>query len=246
MDGDDMPDSWESLFPTACSPLRFRPNLDPDGDGWDTTSEYMAYYLHPQRDDLRGPTNEDGEVSSNMTSGVGFKVPYCDPDDARSYPKPDITFRFKTDCPEVEGTLRIWAYMEPEMNCPDAMTSEELEAPIRDGNFLNLTDWMDGGHIAPGPDYFMAFIDVDDDGHGTRRSRWVSANTLRTTSAGRSHGRHRPAGAGGGLCAHRLGSGERRFERHGNRDLQRARLRGGHDRLRDDPRRLLGEPQLPA
>ncbi len=164
MDGDDMPDSWESLFPTACSPLRFDANLDPDGDGWDNYSEYMAYYSTHSATTYEVTTNKDGEVSSNMTSDVGFKVPYCDPDDARSYPKPRITFRFKTDCPEVEGTLRIWAYMEPEMNCPDAMTSMELEAPIRDGNFLNLTDWMDGGHLRQGQTYFMAFIDVDNDG----------------------------------------------------------------------------------
>lgn len=164
MDGDDMPDSWESLFPTACSPLRFDANLDPDGDGWDNYSEYMAYYYTHSATTYEVTTNKDGEVSSNMTSGVGFKVPYCDPDDARSYPKPNITFRFKTDCPEVAGTLRIWAYMDPEMNCPDAMGSLELEAPIRDGNTLSLADWTDGGHLRQGQTYFMAFIDVDNDG----------------------------------------------------------------------------------
>ena len=169
MDGDDVPDSWESLFPTACSPLRFDANLDPDGDGWDNYSEYMAYYYTHSATTYEVTTNQDGEVSSNMTSGVGFKVPYCDPDDARSYPKPDITFRFKTDCPEVVGTLRIWAYMEPEMNCPDAMTSIALDAPIRDGNFLNLTDWMDGGHLRQGQTYFMAFIDVDNDGQWSEK-----------------------------------------------------------------------------
>ena len=164
MDGDNMPDGWESLFPAACSPLRFDANVDPDGDGWDNYSEYMAYYLTRSANVYTITTNNDGVVSSNWVSGTGYSIPYCDPDDAVSYPKPDIMFRFKTDCPEVEGTLRIWAYADPEMNCPDAMTSLVLDAPIRDGNSMSITDWMDGGHLRQGRTYFMAFVDVNNDG----------------------------------------------------------------------------------
>ena len=164
MDGDNIPDSWESLFPSACSPLRFDANLDPDGDGWDNYSEYMAYYLTHSATVYSVTTNEDGTVSSNWVSGTGYSVPYCRPDRAASYPKPQITFQFKTDCPEVEGTLRIWAYTDPAMNCPDAMTSIKLTAPIRDGNSMRITDWMDGGHLRQGKNYFMAFVDVNDDG----------------------------------------------------------------------------------
>ena len=164
MDGDNMPDGWESLFPNACSPLRFDANLDPDGDGWDNYSEYMAYYKTHSANVYEVTTNTEGEVSSNLISSTGFSVPYCDPDDPVSYPKPSITFQFKTDCPEVDGTLRIWAYTDPAMNCPDAMTSLELEEPIRDGNSLNITDWTNGGHLRQGRNYFMAFVDANNDG----------------------------------------------------------------------------------
>ena len=164
MDGDNIPDGWESLFPSACSPLKFDANLDPDGDGWDNYSEYMAYYLTHSANVYTIITNNDGTVSSNWTSGSGYSIPYCNPASAVSYPKPDITFRFKTDCPETLGTLRIWAYMDPEMNCPDAMTSIALEAPLRDGNSLSITDWMDGGHLRQGKTYFMAFVDANNDG----------------------------------------------------------------------------------
>ena len=165
MDGDNIPDAWESLFPTACSPLRFDAHLDPDGDGWDNYSEYMAYYLTRSANVYSVTTNEDGNVSSNWVSGTGYSIPYCDPDDPRSYPKPQLTFRFKTDCPDVEeGTLRIFAYRNPDMDCPDAKTSYALETAIRDGNSLSLTDWMDGGHLWQGRTYFMAFVDENNDG----------------------------------------------------------------------------------
>ena len=164
MDGDNMPDSWESLFPKACSPLKFDANLDPDGDGWDNYSEYMAYYLTRNASVYTVTTNQDGTVKTNAGSATDYQVPYCDPEDSASYPKPHITFRFKTDCPEVMGTLRIWAYGAPEMNCPDAMTSLALKAPLRDGNSLSITDWTDGGHLRQGPTYFMAFVDANDDG----------------------------------------------------------------------------------
>ncbi len=164
MDGDNIPDGWESLFPTALSPLRFDAHLDPDGDGWDNYSEYMGVFLSHTASEYVVTTNTDGTVSTNITSGKGYRIPYCLPDDAASYPKPQLTFRFKTDCPEAEGTLRIWAYTDPEMNCPDAMTSLVLDAPIRDGNTLAITDWMDGGHLRQGANYFLAFVDQNNNG----------------------------------------------------------------------------------
>lgn len=165
MDGDNIPDAWESLFPTACSPLRFDAHLDPDGDGWDNYSEYMAYYKTTSANVYEVTTNQDGSVSSNWVSGTGYAIPYCDPDDPVSYPKPRITFRFKTDCPEIDdGTLRFFAYRSPDMDCPDARGSYELEAAIQDGNSLSLSDWTGGGHLRQGRTYFMAFVDENDDG----------------------------------------------------------------------------------
>lgn len=165
MDGDGIPDAWESLFPSACSPLRFDANLDPDGDGWDNYSEYMGYNLTTSANVYEVTTNDEGVVSSNWVSGTGYSIPYCDPDDPTVYPKPKITFRFKTDCPEIdEGTLRFFAYRSPAMDCPDARGSYELETAIQDGNSLSVDEWKDGGHLRQGRIYFMAFVDENDDG----------------------------------------------------------------------------------
>ena len=163
MDGDNIPDGWESLYPGACSPLKFDANLDPDGDGWDNYSEYMAYELTRSANIFTVTTN-DGVVSSNWSGGTGYSIPYCKPDSAASHPKPQMIFKFKTDCPEVIGTLRIWAYTTPEMNCPDAMTSMTLTEPIRDGNKLEITDFINGGHLRQGRNYFMAFVDANNNG----------------------------------------------------------------------------------
>jgi hypothetical protein len=163
MDGDDIPDGWESLYPTACSPLRYDANLDPDGDGWDNYSEFMAVRKTVSGTTYNVTTNEDGTVVSNFVSGTGFYVPYCLPDDPAVYPLPGLDFHFKVDCQKT-GTLRIYAYTDKAMTCPDAETAYALTAPLRDGNSLAITDWTEGGHIRQGENYFMAFIDENNDG----------------------------------------------------------------------------------
>ena len=163
MDGDDIPDGWEAMFPKACSPLRYDANLDPDGDGWDNYSEYMAVRKTHSGSTYEVTTNEDGTVSSNFVSGTGYYVPYCLPDDPAVYPMPEITFHFKVDCAKT-GMLRIYAYTDREMACPDAETAYALAAPLRDGNSLTITDWTEGGHLRQGGNYFMAFIDENNDG----------------------------------------------------------------------------------
>ena len=104
MDGDDIPDGWESLYPSACSPLRYDANLDPDGDGWDNYSEYMAVRKTMSGTTYNVTSNEDGTVSSNFVSGTGFYVPYCLPDDPAVYPLPEMDFHFKVDCQKT-GTM---------------------------------------------------------------------------------------------------------------------------------------------
>ena len=163
MDGDDIPDGWESLYPTACSPLRYDSNLDPDGDGWDNFSEYMAVRKTMSGTSYETVTNADGSVSSNFVSGTGYYVPYCLPDDPAVYPLPEMDFHFKVDCLKT-GTLRIYAYTDKGMTCPDAETAYALDAPLRDGQALAITDWTEGGHIRQGANYFMAFIDENGDG----------------------------------------------------------------------------------
>lgn len=163
MDGDDIPDGWESLYPTACSPLRYDSNLDPDGDGWDNFSEYMAVRKTMSGMSYSVTTNEDGSVVSNFVSGTGYYVPYCLPDDPAVYPLPSMDFHFKVDCLKT-GTLRIYAYTDKAMTCPDAETAYPLDAPLRDGQALAITDWTEGGHIRQGANYFMAFIDENNDG----------------------------------------------------------------------------------
>jgi len=41
-DGDSIDDAWEEQYPTACNSLVYDANLDPDEDGWDNLSEYLA------------------------------------------------------------------------------------------------------------------------------------------------------------------------------------------------------------
>lgn len=184
MDGDDIPDSWESLFPTACSPLRYDGQHDADGDGWNNFAEYMgAWKTHTSNlwEIVQGywKTNENGvvvwvnDVTSNLVGGVGYYVPYSLPDDSASRPNPTITFHFKLECPKTPGTmggqftLRILAYSERKMDCPTAELSYILPAPdgLRDGDTLTVVDWNEGGYLRQGVNYFMAYVDENDDKH---------------------------------------------------------------------------------
>lgn len=162
MDGDDIPDGWESLFPTACSPLRYDSNLDPDGDGWDNYSEYMGVWKTMTESEWEVVTN-NGVVGTNFLGATGYYVPYCKPDDPVVYPKPDVTFHFNVDCAK-KGVLRIFAYSDRAMTCPDAETSYAMTNTLLNGNSFSLTDWTEGGHLRQGANYFMAFLDEDSDG----------------------------------------------------------------------------------
>ncbi len=207
MDGDDIPDGWESLYPTACSPLRYDSNLDPDGDGWDNYSEYMAVRKTMSGTSYEIVTNADGTVSSNFVSGTGYYVPYCLPDDPAVYPLPEMDFHFKVDCLKT-GTLRIYAYTDKAMTCPDAETAYVLDAPLRDGQALAITDWTEGGHIRQGANYFMAFIDENNDGQWNdgellgfsenmpENISWDSA-TVNLALTEKAHGYPRVSWAGG-------------------------------------------------
>jgi hypothetical protein len=162
MDGDDIPDGWESLFPSACSPLRYDANLDPDGDGWDNFSEYMGIWKTMTNSSWQTITN-NGVVETNFVGGSGYYVPYCLPDDPVVHPKPDLTFHFNVDCPKY-GTLRIFAYSDRAMNCADAETTFIMTNELHSGSSLEITDWTEGGHVRQGDNYFMAFIDENGDG----------------------------------------------------------------------------------
>ncbi len=168
MDGDDIPDAWESLFPKACSPLRYDANLDPDGDGWNNYAEYMGVRYTQSNSVYQVVTNADGTVNSNWVSGTGLAIPYCHPEDATSYPLPSITFHFKVDCPKIppigeKWYLRIFAYTDSNMACPDAETQELLSEALRNGQTKKIDKWNQGGHLRQGANYFMAFIDENND-----------------------------------------------------------------------------------
>jgi hypothetical protein len=184
MDGDDIPDSWESLFPTACSPLRYDGQHDPDGDGWNNFAEYMGVWkTHTSNlwEVVNGywktVTNADGSAStvwvqestSNLVAGLGYYVPYSLPNDVASHPNPTVTFHFKVECPkDPHGgnyTLRIFAYSERKMDCPTAELSYVLTEALRDGDTLTVVDWNESGYLRQGVNYFMAFIDENDDRH---------------------------------------------------------------------------------
>ena len=77
-DGDQMDDAWEALYPSVLSPLRHDAKEDPDMDGWDNFSEFMAqtnpssYTNYPQPEILfhvkYNGMNHGGELLFNAYS----------------------------------------------------------------------------------------------------------------------------------------------------------------------------------
>lgn len=186
MDGDDIPDDWEMIYPTALSPLRYDANLDPDGDGWDNRSEYLG----------SGFEFVSSETSSNASEVIRYykAVSPTKPDDANTFPVPTITFTFLGECtPAVGKPLVVYAFSDPSMSRPDAVHTVSnrfvngLTETVSLWNGGNTKDVGDG-HVRQGPNIFMAFIDDNTDGkwnagewmgyseNGTENISWGSAN----------------------------------------------------------------------
>ena len=171
MDGDKIPDTWELLYPSAMSPLRYDDNVDPDGDGWDNLSEYL------------------GSGFTVTTAGVSVALAPTRPDNASSYPVPKINFTFlgNSTANLAAAPLTIWAYSDPKMARPDATTIVPFSNVFANGISATVEQW-NVGHLRQGTNFFMAFIDANGDGrwnagewmgfseNGSDSIQWGAAN----------------------------------------------------------------------
>jgi hypothetical protein len=170
MDGDMIPDAWEALYPDVLSPLVNDAHADPDGDGWANLAEYLGSgFEYTGSSAGSSETNGTGEAETGVIEYYQPVAP-TKPNDARSFPTPEITFTFVGDCVASPGhVLIVQAFSDRMMRKPDAVHTVS-------NRFVNgLTEtvklWNGGvgaqsvGHVRQGNNIFMAFIDANGDGH---------------------------------------------------------------------------------
>lgn len=179
-DTDLMPDAWESLFPLACSPRLYDPNLDYDNDGWDNLSEYLGTGIDYSYQAV------SNWIASNATWDVQWEivdrtiVSPTRPDDGKSFPLPELNFSFYGEAlnyvaaTEFEASdegylepddvaLIVWAFSDLEMRAPDAQVLIPVQSVFENGTTATINEWSIG-HVHKGPNIFMAFIDMNADG----------------------------------------------------------------------------------
>lgn len=167
MDGDQIPDAWESLYGDVLSPLANDADTDPDGDGWKNLAEYLGAGYDVATSSVTNTTGEgtNTTIVVNTTEAVTRVAP-TRPNDALSYPVPALTFVFTGEALATLGDaipLRVWAYSDPLMRKPDALTSIPVAGLFANGMAATVTRW-DSGHVRQGNNVFMAFIDANNDG----------------------------------------------------------------------------------
>jgi hypothetical protein len=141
-DGDGMNDSWESLYPSALSPLRYDAQEDPDGDGWDNFSEFMYQTVD---------TNGSAHRSTN-------------PIDNNSYPKPEVTFTFQYVGTNSVGPLRLAAYHSAAMDgIPDATHSLVISNAFHSPMDFTVSTF-DAGYLRQGNAWLFAYFDRNNNG----------------------------------------------------------------------------------
>lgn len=176
MDGDQIPDAWEILYPSVLSPLVNDAFSDPDGDGWNNLSEYLGTGIA-----LNYTTNTTGTGTSTVTTVevTELSVAPTRPDSSVSYPVPEVNFTFLGTPDVVLGSdytlndldlvvpstpaLIVWAYSDLAMRSPDAKTIIPINGPFENGRTATVNRWATG-HLREGPTTFMAFIDDNMDG----------------------------------------------------------------------------------
>lgn len=141
MDGDGMDDGWEAGY-DSLSPELYDANEDPDNDGWDNYSEFMA---------------EQTVVTTNGT----FIVAHTNPEDAAEYPTPTVEFNVDYDG-DYTGDLIIECFSSPEMDGEPDARYEETDVSV----FMHSTSVVSfaEGYLRQGDNYFFAYLDLDSDG----------------------------------------------------------------------------------
>lgn len=169
MDGDMIPDAWEALYSDVLSPLVNDAHADPDGDGWDNLAEYLGSgFEYIGSSSSSGETNETGEAETSIIEYYQPMAP-TKPNDARSFPAPEITFTFVGDCiASPDHVLIVHAFSDRMMRKPDAV--HVFSNRFANGLTETVKLWNGGvgaqsvGHVRQGDNIFMAFIDANADG----------------------------------------------------------------------------------
>jgi len=193
MDGDHMPDAWEATYSSEFNHLLDDPSIeryddesDPDADGWDNLSEYLGSGF-----DVSSTTTTTGEGTNQTTQTTETVTPVAPTraNDAMSYPVPRIamTFESKAMINLGDAPLIIWAFSDPDMGRPDAITVVPTSNDFVNGMSFAVERW-DEGHVLQGQNIFMAFIDANTDGiwnagewmgyseNGTENIQWGSSS----------------------------------------------------------------------
>ncbi len=134
-DFDSMEDAWEVLH--GLDPRRFDSHLDSDGDGWTNLGEFQAN-ISP----------------SDYVIGTSYL-----PNDNRSYPTPQVTFRVRYKGFRHGGPLIVNAYNHIGM---DGVPSATFRFENLTGTHPRLvtTNAPSTGYLREGPNWFFAFYDT--------------------------------------------------------------------------------------
>ncbi len=189
MDGDQIPDAWELLYGDVLSPLVNDANTDPDGDGWNNLAEYLGSGFEY----VSSSTIVDTNTATTNYLDRYTAVSPTKPNDAQSFPAPEITFIFTGDSTQSpDAPLVVQAFSDPMMRRADAVhtfTSPFVNGLSETVKFWNGGTWagIGDGHVRQGKNIFMAFIDANNDGkwnagewmgyseNGTENIQWGSA-----------------------------------------------------------------------
>ena len=190
MDGDQIPDAWELLYGDVLSPLVNDANTDPDGDGWSNLAEYLGSGFSVSSSSVTNTMGEGTNATSRVdTTETATPVAPTRPNDAATYPVPEIAFTFLGDATAIlsdQSPLVVWAYSDRLMRKPDAKANIPLSGAFASGSEVAVSRWT-SGHVRQGNNIFMAFIDANGDGkwnagewmgyseNGTENIQWGSA-----------------------------------------------------------------------
>ncbi|MBP7275109.1 MAG: S8 family serine peptidase [Kiritimatiellae bacterium] len=135
-DGDGIPYDYELKYPGAMNPDEFDAHLDPDGDGWDNLSEFLA-------------GTDPSDPASHPVPTVNARVDYFGA-------KPDVVRWIAWDNVEMDGVpIATGTVSDPVIGdvtlIVDTEEGEDGEPPVPTGALNNSN-------------YFLFFADLDDSG----------------------------------------------------------------------------------
>jgi hypothetical protein len=143
-DHDGMPDAWELLYDDTLNALIDDGREDPDGDGWDSYSEFMFGLV-------------EGDCSFTNST---------DPSDPNDYPLPEVECEFRYVGINDGAVIHLEVFSTPTMDGePDAMIDiPVVAADWGEAAYTYTITNFDSGHIRQGEAWIFAFMDNDGSG----------------------------------------------------------------------------------